>query len=252
MTVLLFLDTDQNADDRRPATLGADYLIELDPGSVVLAKWNGTDYATAPSQSSLTFAYDATGATIHVSASDLSKTKGINLQAFAISGITIDASGNPDFTNSHADTAPDQGHGFYSYKVVTKLTLSVLAFTTTPKPAKHGKAADRGPRGQRERHRRPGSGGHRRLYRDDRRQACPDTGPRLEERDRGVLVAAAEDVEGQDDPRDRDRDGSGREGRAQLQRQDHLGAAREGPAAGRPFPGRGLARQPCGTSVALR
>jgi hypothetical protein len=140
MTVLLFLDTDQNATTGDPSNpAGSDYLIELDPGSVVLAKWNGTDYATAPSQSSLTFAYDATGATIRVGASDLDKTKGINLQAFAISGIAIDASGNPDFTNSHADTAPDQGHGFYSYKVVTKLTLSVLAFTTSPKPAKHGK-----------------------------------------------------------------------------------------------------------------
>ena len=81
MAVLLFLDTDQLATTGDPSNpAGSDYLIELDPGSVALAKWNGTDYVTAPSQSSLTFAYDATGATIKVSASDLGKTKGINLR----------------------------------------------------------------------------------------------------------------------------------------------------------------------------
>src|SRR5204863_393847 len=36
--------------------------------------------------------------------------------------------------------APDPGHGFYAYQVTTKLTLSVLAFTTSPKPAKSGRS----------------------------------------------------------------------------------------------------------------
>src|SRR5437660_357837 len=53
--------------------------------------------------------------------------------------ITVDSSGNPDFSNSAADFAPDAGHGTYSYKVLTKLTLSVVVFTTTPKPARAGK-----------------------------------------------------------------------------------------------------------------
>ena len=118
---------------------GADYLIELDPGSVGLFKWNGTAYAFATSQTSLTYAYDATGATIRISAADLGKTKGLNFQVFAASGIALDASGNPDYTNAHADLAPDLGHGLFNYKVVTKLSLSVLAFTTSPKPAKSGK-----------------------------------------------------------------------------------------------------------------
>lgn len=139
MTVLLFLDTDQKPTTGDTSTLGADYAIELDAGSVGLFQWNGTDYVAAASQTSLTFAYDATGATIRVNASDLNKTKGFNFGALAISGISTDASGNPDFTNAHTDSAPDAGHGFWNYKVIQKLSLSVVAFTTGPKPAKAGK-----------------------------------------------------------------------------------------------------------------
>ena len=139
MAVLLFLDTDLKPTTGDTNSFGSDYLIELDPGSVGLFQWNGTDFAFAAAQTSLTFAYDATGATIRVSAADLGKTKGLNFGVDAISGIALDASGNPDFTNAHDDLAPDPGHGFYNYKVLTKLTLSVVAFTTTPKPAKHAK-----------------------------------------------------------------------------------------------------------------
>lgn len=139
MTVLLFLDTDQKATTGDTSTLGADYAIELDPGSVGLFQWNGSDYVAAASQTSLTYGYDATGATIRVNASDLNKTKGFNFGTLVFSGITTDAQGNPDFTNAHSDAAPDAGHGFFSYKVIQKLTLSVAAFTTAPKPAKAGK-----------------------------------------------------------------------------------------------------------------
>jgi hypothetical protein len=139
MTVLLFLDTDQKPTTGDTSTLGADYAIELDPGSIGLFQWNGSDYVAAASQTSLTFGYDATGATIRVNANDLNKTKGLNFGALAISGITTDPQGNPDFTNAHSDSAPDSGHGFYNYKVIEKLTLSVVAFTTSPKPAKAGK-----------------------------------------------------------------------------------------------------------------
>jgi hypothetical protein len=139
MTVLLFLDTDQTATTGDPQSLGADYAIELDPGAVGLFQWNGSDYVAAASQTSLTFAYDATGATIRANAGDLGKTKGFNFAAIAISGIVTDAAGNADFTNAHQDSAPDPGHGFYNYKVIQKLTVSVVAFTTSPKPAKSGK-----------------------------------------------------------------------------------------------------------------
>ena len=140
MAVLLFLDTDLKPTTGDTNSFGSDYLIELDPGSVGLFQWNGTDFAFAASQTSLTYVYDATGATIRVSAADLGKTKGLNF------GVDRDLrasrwtrAATPDFTNAHDDLAPDPGHGFFNYKVLTKLTLSVVAFTTTPKPAKHAK-----------------------------------------------------------------------------------------------------------------
>src|SRR6266853_2461136 len=139
MLVLLFLDTDQKATTGDTSTFGADYAIELDPGQVGLFKWNGTDYIAPPSQSSVTFTYDATGATIRVSAPDLGHVKAFNFAAVAFSGLTSDSMGNPDFTNAHGDAAPDAGHGVFSYRVLTKFSLSVKAFTTGPKPAKAGK-----------------------------------------------------------------------------------------------------------------
>ena len=139
MTMLMFLDTDQQATTGDAQASGAEFAIELDPGSVGLFKWNGTDYVAAPSQSSVTYSYDATGATIRASAADLGGIKGFNFFLAAFSGITLDAAGNPDFTNAHVDAAPDAGHGVYTYQVLTKLTLSVQAFTTSPKPAKAGK-----------------------------------------------------------------------------------------------------------------
>ena len=139
MTVLMFLDTDQQATTGDSQASGAEYAIELDPGSVGLFKWNGSDYVAAPSQTSVTYSYDATGATIRASAVDLGGTKGFNFFLAAFSGITTDAAGNADFTNAKVDAAPDAGHGVYTYQVLTKLTLNVEAFTTSPKPAKAGK-----------------------------------------------------------------------------------------------------------------
>jgi hypothetical protein len=139
MSLIILADTDQQTTTGDPDALGADYVIELDPGSVALFQWTGTDYTPAASQSSVTFAYDATGATIRASAQDLGKTKVINFGVVAISGIVLDPNGNPDFTNIHRDNAPDAGHGFFTYPVLTKLTLSVAAFSTAPKPAKAGK-----------------------------------------------------------------------------------------------------------------
>jgi hypothetical protein len=139
MLFLLYLDTDQLPTTGDTQSLGADYLIALVPGEIDLAKWTGTTYGAAPSSSSVTYSYDATGATIHVSAADLGSTKGINFGLDAVSGIATDASGNFDFSKAHDDFAPDLGHGFFPYQVLTKLTLSVNAFTTGPKPAKKGK-----------------------------------------------------------------------------------------------------------------
>ncbi len=139
MFFLLFLNTDQNATTGSPDFGGVDYVIELDPGAVGLFQWNGSDFVAAPSQTSLTYAYATAGPTIHVSAAELGKTKTLSFSALAASGVTIDASGNPDLTNVHTDAAPDPGHGFFTYQVLTKLVLSVTAFRTSPKPARAGR-----------------------------------------------------------------------------------------------------------------
>jgi len=138
MYMLIFLDTDRNASTGATDFLGSEYAIELDPGAVTLFQWNGTDFTQASSQASLTYAY-SNGATIRVSAAELGRTKAINFGVVAVSGLTFDASGNPVFDNEHRDLAPDAGHGFFSYQVLTKLVLTVTAFTTSPKPAKAGR-----------------------------------------------------------------------------------------------------------------
>ena len=139
MFLLVFLDTDQKPSTGDPDSLGADYAIDLEPGSVGLFQWNGTNFIQAPSQTSLTFAYASTGATIHVSAADLGRAKGISFGVEAVSGVAVDAAGNPNFDNVHVDLATDPTHGFYSYQVLTKLVLTVTALTTSPKPPKAGR-----------------------------------------------------------------------------------------------------------------
>jgi hypothetical protein len=140
MYFLIFLDTDKNASTGDKESFGADYVIQLVPGAVDLYQWNGSTFAHAASQASLTFSYPATGPVIKISAADLNKTKGLNFGVVAAAGFALDASGNPDFSHEHRDYAPDLGHGFNSYQVLTKLVLSVTAFTTAPKPAKAGRS----------------------------------------------------------------------------------------------------------------
>jgi hypothetical protein len=139
MYFLIFVDADKNPNTGFVDALGADYVIQLVPGAVDLYQWNGSNFVAAPSQVSLTFSYGTTGPVIRLSAADLNKTKAFYFGVIAASGFAVDAAGNPDFTNEHRDWAPDLGHGFNSYSVLTKLVLTVTAFTTAPKPAKAGR-----------------------------------------------------------------------------------------------------------------
>jgi len=139
MIVVIWMNTDGKASTGDPDVSGADYTIELDPGAVGLFKWNGKTYVSASSQTSVAYRYDSSGATITVSAADLGGTQKVSFVVAAISGISVDASGNADFTNAHADVAPNRGHGLYAYAVITKLTLTATGFTTFPKPSRHGK-----------------------------------------------------------------------------------------------------------------
>ena len=139
MFLLVFLDTDSNANTGDVDSLGAEYVIQLVAGAVDLFQWNGSDYVPATSQASLTYVYGSAGATIHISAADLNRAKAFNFGVIAVSGVTFDAAGNANFDNIHRDAAPDPGHGFWSYQVLTKLVLTATAFTTSPKPAKAGR-----------------------------------------------------------------------------------------------------------------
>jgi hypothetical protein len=138
MFMLIFLDTDQNASTGDTNT-GAEYVIQLEPGSVGLFRWNGSDFLAAPSQASLTYAYSPTGATIRINASDFGKPKAFRFATLVASGVTTNTAGEPDFTNIHTDAAPDPGHGLFAYQVLTRLILTVTAFTVSPKPASAGR-----------------------------------------------------------------------------------------------------------------
>ena len=136
MFVLIFIDSDNNSTT---GDQGVEYAIELDPGSVGLFQWNGANYVQAASQASLTYAYASGAATIRISANDLGKTKAFAFAAIAFSGFALDANGNPDDTNLKRDSAPDPGHGLFTYQVLTKLVLTPTAFTLAPRPAKAGR-----------------------------------------------------------------------------------------------------------------
>jgi hypothetical protein len=146
MEFLMFLDTDANSATGDPNSLGADYIIVLDPGTISLGQWNSGSNAflVAASQTSLTYSYDATGATIHISASELGNTRSVRFATIVESGLVTDAQGNVDDTNSHFDEAPDPGHGFFTYTVTVKVTLKRTAFTTTPAKAGQRLAASLG------------------------------------------------------------------------------------------------------------
>jgi hypothetical protein len=146
MLFLLFIDTDANSATGDPDSLGADYAIELDgplggSAGIGLFRWNGTDFTPqGVPQSSLIFSY-ANGATIKINASDLGATKRFTFGVFAVSGVALLPTGEPDFTNVHIDLAPDSGHGFYTYEVqITPPSLVVKSFSTRPLKPRSGKA----------------------------------------------------------------------------------------------------------------
>jgi hypothetical protein len=136
MLFLIFIDTIPNAGD--PDSLGADWALQLDPAGVALFRWNGSDYVFAPAQTSLSATYAATGPTFRISAADLGKAKTMSFVVLAFSGVAVDATGNADFTAARSDVAPDAGRGLYAYRVLTTFSLTVVGFSTGPKPARAG------------------------------------------------------------------------------------------------------------------
>jgi hypothetical protein len=144
MLMLIFLDTDNNASTGDPQAFGADFALQLVAGSVNLFPWTGTTYGTSVATPSLTYSWAGGVATIHLSDSALSGSKKFNFAVEVDSGIGVDETGNPDFTNAVGDVAPDPGHGTYPYNVLTTLKLTSGPFATSPKPAKSGKSFSAG------------------------------------------------------------------------------------------------------------
>lgn len=140
------IDADNNPSTGEPASQfsagGGDYAIELFQNQVNLFQWDGQNYSRSsagPSQATLIFQDSATGPTISINSSELGGTKKFQFDVLVISGITVDPTGNLDFTNAHADFAPDIGHGRYTYDVKTApLKLLARNFKVAPARPKAG------------------------------------------------------------------------------------------------------------------
>ena len=63
IAIVMFLDSDANQSTGDPESLGADYIIQLIQGELLLFKWDGSDFTLSPTQSSLSYAW-AAGPTI--------------------------------------------------------------------------------------------------------------------------------------------------------------------------------------------
>jgi hypothetical protein len=131
IAIVMFLDSDANQSTGDPESLGADYIIQLIQGEVLLFKWDGSDFSISPTQASLSSSW-AGGPTIRINASDLSNTRKLLFDVTAVSGIVFDSqSGAIDCAACKRDFAPTIG--FYTYNVlVQKPTLVVRSLRATP------------------------------------------------------------------------------------------------------------------------
>ena len=138
VAVAMFLDSDANQATGPPDFLGADYVIQLLSGEVILFRWDGTDFSVSATQASLSYSWSG-GPTIRINAADLTNTRRLNFDVLVLSDIVFDpVTGEPDFTNAKRDFAPTIG--FFTYEVkITRPTLVVKKLTTTPATPVAGK-----------------------------------------------------------------------------------------------------------------
>jgi hypothetical protein len=133
MLVEILVDADSNPATGDPEILGADYAIELFRGTANLFRWDGTNFTRRPNdppQSSLIFQE----LTIRINAAELGNTARFNFGVTVITGIRTDANGDPDFSATQFDAAPDVGHGFWSYNVrIAPLRLLARSFSLSPR-----------------------------------------------------------------------------------------------------------------------
>jgi hypothetical protein len=138
IAIVMFLDSDANQATGDPESLGADYIIQLIQGEILLFKWDGSDFTISSTQATLSYAW-ASGPTIRINASELSNTRKLLFDVTAVSGIVFDSqTGAIDCTNCKRDFAPTIG--FYQYDVVVqKPTLVVRSLKPTPARPAAGK-----------------------------------------------------------------------------------------------------------------
>ena len=144
MLLLLFVDSDANAQTGDPESLGADYVIQIFGGEAALFRWDGTNFTRSagnPPATSLIFGYQS-GVTITISAAELGNTRKFGFAVIAISGIVTDpTTGDDDFTNAVSDIAPASGAGLYQYEVkITPPSLVVRSLKASPAKPTAGRA----------------------------------------------------------------------------------------------------------------
>jgi hypothetical protein len=143
MLVGIDIDSDNNpaTGTQDPLSMGADYAIELVPGTANLFRWDGTSFtrrSNDPPQSTLVFS--GTELAVSINAAELGNTTRFNFGVIVVTGIVNDSQGNPDFTNAQFDAAPDIGHGFWNYNVrVAPLRLLARTFSLSPRPPRAGR-----------------------------------------------------------------------------------------------------------------
>lgn len=104
--LLVFLDTDSDANTGDPQAGGADYALASDGGAAGLGKWNGSRHAFSV-PASLVTSYAAGTLRISISAADLGTTSGFRFW------IGVDDAEDED----NWDAAPDRG--MWSYTIAT-------------------------------------------------------------------------------------------------------------------------------------
>ena len=139
IAVVMFLDSDANQATGDPESLGADYIIQIIQGEILLFKWDGSDFTISSTQASLSYAW-ASGPTIRINASELSNTRKLLFDVTTVSGIVFDpTTGGIDCANCKRDFAPTIG--FYQYEVkLTPPSLVVKSLKPTPRAPVAGRS----------------------------------------------------------------------------------------------------------------
>jgi hypothetical protein len=143
MAVFMDIDSDANQATGDQDNFGADFIIELIRGEIILFKWDGTDYRVSATQASLSYSWSG-GATIRINASNLNNTRRLGFDVLLVSDIAFDpvtsaADCGPGGATCKRDFAPVVG--LYTYQVkITPPTLVVKKLTPSPAKPTAGQA----------------------------------------------------------------------------------------------------------------